>query len=176
MGAYLANVSVGMAQDAADFEVARALCQDWLDWHWRHYPSDWPTGPDHPMDREKFAIIVQNLPSLHERPRGGILIGSVDGQAVGCVMYLEAGPEVAEFKRMFVSEKGRGHGLGGLMLAAMFENLVADGYRKVYFSSATFLTHARAMYEAAGFVSIPHPAGFPEEWLKRVYFMERTLV
>lgn len=165
-----------MAEDAGDFEVARTLCQEWLDWHWRHYPSDWPTGPDHPMNPEKFEAIVKDLPSLHERPRGGILIGSVDGQAVGCVMYHAAVPEVAEFKRMFVSEKGRGHGLGGLMLEAMFEELVAAGYRKVFFSSAVFLTHARAMYEAAGFVSIPHPAGFPDEWRNRVYFMERTLV
>ena len=174
--AILANVSIRIAEDAGDFEVARTLCQEWLDWHWRHYPDDWPTGPDHPMDPKKFEAIVQDLPSLHQRPRGGILIGSVDGQAVGCVMYHEAEADVAEFKRMFVSENGRGHGLGGLMLEAMFEKLVADGYRKVFFSSATFLTHARAMYEAAGFVSISHPAGFPDEWRDRVYFMERSLI
>lgn len=165
-----------MAEDSGDFDAARALCREWLDWHWRHYPPDWPKGPDHPMDPEKFEAIVQDLPSLHTRPRGGILIGSVDGQAVGCVMYYEAESDVAEFKRMFVCERGRGHGIGRLMLEAMFEHLREDGYRKVFFSSATFLTNARAMYEASGFSGIPHPESFPDEWRNLVYFMERSLV
>jgi GNAT superfamily N-acetyltransferase len=90
-------------------------------------------------------------------------------------MYSEAGPGVAEFKRMFVSEDGRGHGLGRLMLERMFEQMISDGYKKVVFSSATFLTHARSMYESAGFVDVPHPKGFPDEWRQYVYFMERSL-
>lgn len=173
----MSGVTIRMAEDAADIQVAQALSREWLDWHWRHYPSDWPRGADHPMDRDKFETILEQLPTLHERPRGGIIIGSVNEQPVGCVMYHEAGEDagVAEFKRMFVSENGRGYGLGRLMLEYMFEQLIADGYRNVFFSSATFLTHARAMYEAAGFTSIPHPAGFPEEMRERVYFMERDL-
>jgi hypothetical protein len=61
------------------------------------------------------------------------------------------------------------------MLDYMVEQMIADGYRKVVFSSAVFLTHAKAMYEAAGFSSIPHPNGFPDDWRDRVYFMERVL-
>ena len=90
-------------------------------------------------------------------------------------MYSEAGPGVAEFKRMFVSEDGRGHGLGRLMLERMFEQMISDGHKKVVFSSAKFLTHARSMYESAGFVDVPHPEGFPDEWRQYVYFMERSL-
>ncbi|SDJ42169.1 hypothetical protein SAMN04488026_101735 [Aliiruegeria lutimaris] len=62
------------------------------------------------------------------------------------------------------------------MLQHMFDQMIADGYRKVFFSSAVFLTHARAMYESVGFVGIPHPAGFPQAWREREYFMERALV
>ena len=127
------------------------------------------------MDQERFETIIQNLPKLHERPRGGILIGSVNEQAVGCVMYQEAKPGVAEFNRMFVSDGGRGHGLGRRMLDQMFDQMIADGYKRVFFSSATFLTHARAMYEGAGFTDCPHPVGFPAKWRDRVYFMERSL-
>jgi hypothetical protein len=53
--------------------------------------------------------------------------------------------------------------------------MVADGYERVFFSSATFLTHARAMYRKAGFVDMPHPRGFPDAWRDKVYFMERSL-
>jgi len=172
----LPDIMVRMAGDDADIEAARALCREWLEWHWENYPVDWrPKGPDHPMDPKKFQAIIDALPELHARPRGGIFIASANGKPAGCVMYSEAGPGVAEFKRMFVNERGRGFGLGRLLLETMFEQMISDGYKKVVFSSATFLTHARTMYRNAGFVDMPHPAGFPDEWRKFVYFMERSL-
>ena len=76
---------------------------------------------------------------------------------------------------MFVSPAGRSHGLGRKMLDQLFEHMIADGYTRVFFSSATFLTRARAMYERAGFVTMQQPADFPVIWRDKVYFMERTL-
>lgn len=127
------------------------------------------------MDPDRFRAALGDLRTLHARPRGAVLVGSVEGRDVGCVMYYEAAPGLAEFKRMFVSEDGRGHGIGRLLLDRMFDQMIADGYRRVFFSSAKFLTHARAMYEHAGFRPMPHPEGFPEDQRDRVYFMERTL-
>ena len=168
--------SVRLAETGADIDSVRALCLEWLDWHWRNYPEDWPPdGPDHPMNPERFRAGLRDLPSPHDRPRGGILIASVDGQDGGCVMYREAGEGTAEFNRMFVSERARGHGLGRLLLDAMCDRMAADGYARVVFSSAVFLSHARAMYEAAGFTPMAHPPGFPEDMRDRIYFMERAL-
>ena len=172
----MTEILVRIARDDADIEAARSLCKEWLDWHWKNYPTDWPTGADHPMDPEKFKAVLEDLPELHKRPRAGILIAFVNGTPAGCVMYHETGPVVAEFKRMFVSVAGRGNGLGRKLLDGMFEQMVADGYEKVFFSSATFLTHARAMYEKAGFTDMPQPECFPTAWRDKVYFMERTLV
>ena len=171
----MTEISVRLSRDAKDLEAARALCRDWLDWHWKNYPPDWPRGDDHPMNPVAFEATLEKLPDIHKRPLGGILIASVDGKPSGCVMYSEAEPGVAEFKRMFVSVSGRGHGLGRKLLDAMFEQMIADGYQRVFYSSATFLTHARTMYENAGFVPIAHPNGFPDEWRDKVYFMDRSL-
>ena len=172
----MTEIAIRLASNAADIEVARALCREWLDWHWENYPSDWPRGDDHPMDPVRFETTLKNLPDLHERPLGGILIASIDGEPMGCVMYSEASPDTAEFNRMFVRPVGRGHSLGRSLLDHMFEQMAADGYTRVFYSSAAFLTHARAMYEKAGFIPMPHPAGFPDTWRDKVYFMERSLV
>lgn len=170
------DVLVRIADDETDIAAARELCHEWLEWHWENYPDDWPPkGPDHPMDPKKFQGIIAALPELHARPQGAILVASLDGKPAGCVMYSEAGPGVAEFNRMFVSEGGRGLGLGRLMLERMFEQMISDGYGKVVFSSTKFLTHARAMYERAGFVDMPYPQGFPDEMRKYTYYMERSL-
>jgi GNAT superfamily N-acetyltransferase len=124
------------------------------------------------MNPDRFHAILEDLPELHKRPAGGIFIVSVDGKPAGCVMYSEASPGSAEFNRMFVSVTG--HGLGRRLLDGMFEQMVIDGYKRVFYSSATFLTHARAMYENAGFVPMQHPQSFPDEWRDKVYFMERS--
>ena len=171
----MTKIAVRLASSEDDTETARALCREWLDWHWENYPPDWPKGDDHPMDPVEFQKTLKDLPNLHKRPLGGILIASVDGKPCGCVMYSQASSGVAEFKRMFVSPDGRGHGLGRKMLDHMFEQMATDGYTRVFFSSATFLKHARAMYENAGFVPMRHPAGFPDDWRDKIYFMERSL-
>ncbi len=171
----MTRASVHFAASAADFGAARALCLEWLDWHWRNYPDGWPQGPDHPMNPDSFTASLADMPRRYARPRGGVLLGRVDGLVSACVMYHEARPGVAEFNRMFVSEAGRGHGLGRRMLDRMLRQMRDDGYGKVFFSSATFLTHARAMYEAAGFVAMPQPQDFPDAMRAYVYFMERRL-
>ena len=171
----MTDVVIRLAENQKDFETARSLCREWLDWHWRNYPTDWPKGPDHPMDPVTFEATIQELPLIHKPPSGGVLIGLLNGEAVGCVMYNEAKSGIAEFNRLFVNEKGRGHRMGHRMLEAMFVQLSANGCQKVFFSSAKFLTHARAMYEAAGFVKMPHPSDFPKEWRDYTYFMERDL-
>ncbi|WP_171210909.1 MULTISPECIES: GNAT family N-acetyltransferase [unclassified Ruegeria] len=171
----MTNIIVRLASCEDDIEAARMLCREWLKWHWENYPSDWPRGDDHPMDPKSFEAILKELPALHERPLGGIIVASVDGKPMGCVMYSEARPGTAEFNRMFVSQAGRGLGLGRRLLNEMFEQLAADGYSHVFFSSATFLTQARAMYEDAGFVPMPQPESFPDKWQDKVYFMERSL-
>lgn len=171
----MAEITVRLANGEDDIEAARALCREWLDWHWENYPSEWPRGDDHPMNPVGFETILTKLPDLHKRPLGGILIAWVDGKPTGCVMYGEARPGIAEFNRMFVSAGGRGHRLGRKLLDHMLKQMTADGYSRVFFSSASFLTHARAVYEDAGFVPMPHPEGFPEEWRDKVYLMERAL-
>ena len=171
----MADITIRLAHSDGDFEIARTLCREWLDWHWKAYPDDWPVEGN-PMEPQRFETTLQELPRLHARPGGGILIAFADGHPVGCVMYNEAEAGVAVFNRMFVRESGRGLGAGRKMLERMFQEMIADGYHKVIFSSAKFLTHARTMYENAGFQNMEHPAGFPDDWRDYVYFMQRTLV
>ena len=170
----MSEVTVRMAATEADFDLARDLCRQWMDWHWQVFPEDGPRAGN-PLDPEEFQSVIDDLPTLHARPTGAILLAEVDGQSVGCVMYSQMENTIAEVKRLFVNEGGRGYGVGKLLLKQMFEAMKADGYRTVRFSSARFLTHARRLYESVGFVDIQHPDGFPEELHSFVYFMERPL-
>jgi GNAT superfamily N-acetyltransferase len=174
MEVILPEITIKIAETEADFDAARDLCQEWLDWHWRAFPDDGPRVGN-PMDVDTFQSVIAELPQIHARPKGAILLAYVNGKPAGCVMYHEHEAEVAEIKRLFVSENGRGQGLGRLLLLGMFDAIIADGYQTVLFSSARFLTHARGLYESVGFHDIPHPDGFPDDLRDFVYFMERPL-
>ncbi len=170
----MSETTIRMAQDDRDFDVARTHCRGWLEWHWQNFPEDGPRE-NNPLGPEAFQSVINDLPRLHASPRGDILLAAVDGRPTGCVLYHESNPDVAEIKRLFVNKAGRRHGPGRLLLEEMFEQMISDGYRKVVFSSARFLTHSRHLYEAVGFRDTPHPEGFTDHFHSFIYFMERPL-
>jgi len=122
-----------------------------------------------------FARTVFDLHLSHPRPKGAIILARMGGVPVGRVMYLGQEPGLAEIKRLIVSESGRGHGLGRVLPEEMFAQMRGDGYERVQFSSARFLTHARRLYASCGFQDIPHPGSCPDGLRDFVYFMERPL-
>lgn len=168
------SIGIRLAETDDDLEAARALCRAWVEWQLKVFPEQ----------RDKiltvfepaaYARTLAELPMIHARPKGAILLATLDDRPVGCVMYMEHVPGVAEVKRLFVEEAGRGHGLGRALLSEMFARMRDDGYDRVMFSSARFLTHARALYESMGFADMPAPQDFPDELRDTVYFMERAL-
>jgi len=173
--AILTNLTIKLADTESDFDAARHLCREWLKVHWEIYPDDWPKGDDHPMGSKRFGAFIEDLPNLHARPKGGILVAYLNDQPAGCVMYADAGDGSARFNRLFVSTSARGNAIGRNLLERMFEQMKSDGYKRVFFSSATFLPHVRKMYENIGFTPMPTPDDVPEIWRDRIYFMERAL-
>ena len=170
----MTNAVIRLAQTEEDFAAARALSYEWARTHLEEFPQYHDIilkvfAPD------KYKETVENLHVIHARPQGAILLAELDGEPVGCVMYHSSGPQTAEIKRLFVDEKGRGYGLGQALLLAMFKQMQDDGYKRVIFSSAKILTHARTLYKSVGFADMIHPDDFPKEMRHFVYFMEREL-
>ena len=165
---------IRLADTEADFDEARALGRTYLAWLLKTYPEQREPilAFYDPVDYEQT---LAELPVVHARPKGAVLLADLGGTAVGCVMYLEMQPGTAEVMRLFVDEAGRGHGLGRKLLEAMFDQMRRDGYQKVRFMSAHFLTHARKLYETVGFQDMPLPDDYPDEYRDLDYFMERSL-
>ncbi|MDC1482439.1 GNAT family N-acetyltransferase [Ascidiaceihabitans sp.] len=168
------KITVIAAESEVHFEAARYLCRDWVNWQLKVFPEkkDIILSVFDPIE---YAKTLENLPSIHARPKGAIILASLDGDYVGCVMYQEMAPKLAEVKRLFVAESGRGHGVGHILLTEMFRHMKNDGYERTQFSSARFLTHARDLYEKVGFEEIPLPQDIPDELAETVYFMEKAL-
>ena len=168
------KVSIIIAASEVEFEAARDLCRDWVKWQVKVFPGrkDIILKVFEPVE---YANTLKNLSTIHARPKGAILLATLNKKYVGCVMYHELIPTTAEIKRLFVRESARGHGVGHLLLTEMFKCMKNDGYERTQFNSARFLTHARHLYEKVGFQEIPLPKGTPKGMAKTSYFMERNL-
>jgi GNAT superfamily N-acetyltransferase len=87
-------------------------------------------------------------------PKGLFVVASREGDTVGCgaIQYLDN--DTAEFKRMWVSTRSRGVGLGKRLLARLEQEARRAGCARVVLDTNESLSEAIAMYRTAGYLAI----------------------
>jgi len=121
---------------------------------------------------ETMALLPAFLP-----PEGRLLLAHQDGQAVGCICLSQAGPGIAEIKRMYVQPEFRRRGIGNALLDAVIGEARQIGYSTVRLETARFQKEAHPLYRARGFAEIDPYEGveIPEQFHPYWRFMEMTL-
>ncbi|WP_415920426.1 GNAT family N-acetyltransferase [Tateyamaria sp. SN6-1] len=150
----------------SDMDAVARLC-----WAYRALLSERAAGIPGIVERyyarASYAEMIADLPRLHARPRGDIIVAEAGGQVVGCAMYYPLGPAgVTEIKRVFVDPAARGLGAGRALMTEGMQRAAADGYRRMVLDTIAPLTEAIALYERVGFAPCapfydPDPAFAP---------------
>ena len=92
------------------------------------------------------------------------------GEPVGCGGLRVLEPGVGEIKRMFVSARARGTGLGRRLLGELERRAAQAGMTRVRLLTTAMLTESRALYAAEGYREIgrTEPEYGPVEiWLEK---------
>ncbi len=168
------QLDIDLVSDPADIETVRALCRDFVDWQIEAYP-DWADAIRAYFAPERYDPVLADLPRIHARPGGGILLARLGGAPAGCVMWLPMAPGVAEVKRLFVTAEARGAGVGSGLVERMLEQARADGYAEMRLETARFLTSAQKLYAGNGFVTSDHASELPPAARSVALYMRRTL-
>jgi len=84
-------------------------------------------------------------------PRGVVLMAREGGQPVGCGGVKLVEPRIGEIKRMWVSQRVRGRGLGGRILTALEARAVEAGKTVARLETNRSLSEAIAMYRKRGY-------------------------
>jgi GNAT superfamily N-acetyltransferase len=94
-------------------------------------------------------------------PRGGMLIGVLDGRPVtgGAFRRFEVaeGAETAELKRIWTDGGHRRRGFGRALLTELENTIAAAGYRRVYLTTGDRQPEAEALYLATGYRRLAEP-------------------
>ncbi|HET7901640.1 MAG TPA: GNAT family N-acetyltransferase [Candidatus Nanopelagicales bacterium] len=102
--------------------------------------------------------IVDPDPEAYRGPRGTFLVVVDAGEVLGCagLRVIDVPPygRVAEVKRMWVSARLRGRGVGRALLERLHADARARGLERVVLDSKRELLDARRLYLAAGYEDI----------------------
>lgn len=101
--------------------------------------------------KDAYAALIAELPQIHARPAGDVLLAILDGAPMGCAMYYRHPSGPCEVKRIYVDPAARGHGLGERLLRVAMERAAADGHKRMVLDTVHTLTEAIALYEKCGF-------------------------
>lgn len=121
-----------------------------------------------------FSAELAAMPGKYAPPRGELLIARrPDGEALGCVGLRLIDPSgCCEMKRLYVSPRARGLGIGKALVDAVITAAGAIGYREMRLDTLPTMGEAVALYRTRGFVEI---APYYETPIVGTIFMAKRL-
>lgn len=105
---------------------------------------------------------TDDLYSLFQTPKSLLLVAELEGELVGCcgIFPTENLPEnCTELVKFYISENGRGKGIGRLLLEKTINTAREFGYSQVYLESIPEFSTAVSIYEKQGFKFLEKPLG-----------------
>lgn len=147
------------------FEIANARSDDavramqaYFDELAERFPEGFDPGDTLTADAHTF-----------DPPHGAFVLVRSRMETVGCGGVHRLDERCGEIKRMWVSSKVRGQGIGRALLDNLEEHCSRLGYDTVRLDTNSVLTQAIRMYESSGYVSIPayNDNPFAKRWFEK---------
>ena len=105
---------------------------------------------------------TDNLYQLFQTPKSYLWVAELENELVGCcgIFPTENLPEnCTELVKFYISNKGRGKGVGRKLLAETIEKAKEFGYSQIYLESIPEFSTAVSIYEKQGFHRLEKPLG-----------------
>jgi GNAT superfamily N-acetyltransferase len=102
-----------------------------------------------------FEAEMNTFPALYAEPFGCFLIALASDEVVGCVAMKPLNGGICEMKRLFVSDKFKGKGIGKELISRLIIEARKKGYKKMRLDTEkTRMIKAKSLYDFFGFVEI----------------------
>jgi GNAT superfamily N-acetyltransferase len=148
---------IELSEEPYDGDVAAALVAALHAEIAERYADEIAVMTDEERLDDDAAYFAEVTPASVTRPRGAFLVAWLDGEPVGCgaVQPFDGAAGVAEIKRMYTAPAARRRGVSRRLLSRL-EEVGADlGYRRAQLETGRPQPEAIALYESAGWASIP---------------------
>lgn len=113
--------------------------------------TEYVNSPSVSLDFQGNEKEFADLPGKYVPPRGAILLGWHESEAVGCVAMRPVDAAICEMKRLYVRPAGRGLGLGRRLAEAIVAAAHDAGYAEMRLDVLPEFDRARRLYDSLGF-------------------------
>jgi ribosomal protein S18 acetylase RimI-like enzyme len=129
------------AKTVEDLEAVKRLFRAYVDWL------------DIDLSYQGFEEELAGMPGKYAPPRGALYLAKgTSGDVLGCVGMRPFGTEGAcEMKRLYVSPKARGLGVGAALVDRVLRAAREAGYDVMLLDTLPTMTGAISLYKSAGF-------------------------
>lgn len=108
-------------------------------------------------------------------PDAMLFIARVETMPAGCLGFEPYDTQTAELQKFFVDGRYRGRGIGAKLLQVALREIERRDKRRVVLHTASYMTGAIALYQAAGFRHCPPIRPIEESVRHTEVFMSRTV-
>lgn len=123
-----------------DWSTARALIQEYLNWL------------DLDISHQNVDDELANLKDKFSEDGGGFFLASLNNVPIGCVGFWKFSDTECEMKRLYVSPKSQGHGIGKQLIHAVIEEARKQKYKTLLLDTIPKMVTAQQIYSRMGFV------------------------
>jgi ribosomal protein S18 acetylase RimI-like enzyme len=118
---------------------------------------------------------LRGLAAAYGPPNGKTLLVRSDDHISGGGAFRRLPDGTCEMKRLYVSERFKGRGIGRRLAEALIDAARADGFKLMRLDTGNLLTEAIALYRKLGFRDCAPHLEYPEKLLPYLVFMELPL-
>ena len=162
------------AQSPGDYDAFAGLIRRYVDWCRDRYREDaWFV--DQALSHQSLDGELTQLETVYGPPHGRTFLVRADGELCGCAAYHRLEEGVCEMKRLFISDRFQGRGIGRELGEALIRSATAEGFTLMRLDTASLLTEAIALYQSLGFRRCAPYKLYPERLMGYLVFMERPL-
>jgi ribosomal protein S18 acetylase RimI-like enzyme len=104
---------------------------------------------------QDFDDELINLEQIYRYPHGELLLAMNEQELMVCIALTKVEQNICEMKRLYVSPKYRGKGLGRMLTQAIIRKAIQTGYTSMRLDTLEWLKEAINLYKSLGFRKIP---------------------
>ena len=166
--------SIYSARTPSDYEAFAVLVGEYVSWCRTRYQHD-AGFVEQVFGYQDLQQELRDLATAYGPPIGKTLLVRSDDQIAGGAALRRLPDGTCEMKRLYVSERFKGRGIGRRLAEALIDAARADGFKLMRLDTGNLLTEAIALYRKLGFRDCAPHLEYPEKLLPYLVFMELPL-
>jgi GNAT superfamily N-acetyltransferase len=168
------NELIREASSEQDYKAFSQLIGEYVGWLRSRYEQDnWFITEV--LDKQSLSSELENLSTIYGSPNGRAFVAVHESEVRGCGAYRRLADGTCEMKRVFVSGRFQGAGLGRRLCGALIASAREDGFRLMRLDTGNLMKEATTMYRSFGFKECSPYYEYPENLMPYFLFMELPL-